>query len=123
MFLVNLMCPENIAKTSSGVTEVDGCNTFAVCTSFVESIRGRTGSLICVTGSATIFCVAGKKLLHLLLLSSLLAFLECLANFFRHVVERGHDDVLIADLGSSHEVECLGLNLTRDSLQRNHQKV
>jgi hypothetical protein len=37
-------------------------------------------------GAVTIFHVACKKLLHLLL-SSLLAFLECLADFFWHVVE------------------------------------
>jgi hypothetical protein len=48
MFLVNLTCPENIAETSSGVTEVDGSGTFVVRTSFVESIGGRMGSLICV---------------------------------------------------------------------------
>jgi hypothetical protein len=48
MFLVNLACSRNIAETSSGVTEVDGSNTFVVCTSYVESIEGRTGSLICV---------------------------------------------------------------------------
>jgi hypothetical protein len=35
----------------------------------------------------TIFRVASKKFLHLLLLSSLLALLECLADFFHHVVE------------------------------------
>jgi hypothetical protein len=34
MFLVSLACSENITDTSSGVTEVDGCDTFAVCTSF-----------------------------------------------------------------------------------------
>jgi hypothetical protein len=48
MFLVNLTCSENIAETSSGVIEVDKCSTLAICTSFVESIRGRTSSLICV---------------------------------------------------------------------------
>jgi hypothetical protein len=48
MFLVNLTCSENIAETSSGVTEVDVCDTFAMCTSFVESIGSRTDSLICV---------------------------------------------------------------------------
>jgi hypothetical protein len=30
MFLVNLTCSENIAETSSGVTEVDGYDTFVV---------------------------------------------------------------------------------------------
>jgi hypothetical protein len=34
MFLVNLTCSKNIAETSWGVTEVDECDTFAVCTSF-----------------------------------------------------------------------------------------
>jgi hypothetical protein len=34
MFLVNLTCSENIAETSSGVAEVDRCDTFAVCTFF-----------------------------------------------------------------------------------------
>jgi hypothetical protein len=48
MFLVNLTCSENIAETSSGVIEVDGSGNFVVCTSFVESIRGKTGSLICM---------------------------------------------------------------------------
>jgi hypothetical protein len=48
MFLVNLTCSENIAETSSRVIEVDGCNTFIVCTSFTGSIRGRMGSLIYV---------------------------------------------------------------------------
>jgi hypothetical protein len=48
MLLVNLSCSKNIAETSSGVTEVHGFNTFAMCTSFAESIGGRTGSLICV---------------------------------------------------------------------------
>jgi hypothetical protein len=48
MFLVNLTCSGNIAETSWGLTKVDECSTFAVCTSFVESIGGRMGSLICV---------------------------------------------------------------------------
>jgi hypothetical protein len=48
MFLVNLTCSEKIADISSGVTEVNGCDTFAVCTSFVESNGGRIDSLICV---------------------------------------------------------------------------
>jgi hypothetical protein len=48
MFLVNLTCSENIAETSSGVTDVDECSTFAMCTSFMESIEGRMSSLICV---------------------------------------------------------------------------
>jgi hypothetical protein len=34
MFLVSLTCSKNIAETSSGVTKVDGCDTFAVCTTF-----------------------------------------------------------------------------------------
>jgi hypothetical protein len=37
-------------------------------------------------GATMIFHVACKKLLHLLLLSTLLAFLECLADFW-HVIE------------------------------------
>jgi hypothetical protein len=61
--------------------------------------------------------------MHLLLLLSLFAFLERLADFFWHVIERGHDDVLVVDLGSRHGIECLGLDLTRDSPQRNRQKV
>jgi hypothetical protein len=69
------------------------------------------------------FRVACKKLLHLLLLSSLLAFLERLVDFFRHVIEQGYDDVLVTDLGSSHGVKCLSLDLTRDSPQRSRQKV
>jgi hypothetical protein len=48
-------------------------------------------------GARTIFHVACKKFLHLLLLSSLLAFLERLADFFQHVVERGRDDILVAN--------------------------
>jgi hypothetical protein len=48
MFLVSLTCSENIAETSSGVTEMVGCYTFTMHTTFVESIRGRTCSLICV---------------------------------------------------------------------------
>jgi hypothetical protein len=48
MFLVNLSCSENIVETSSWVTEVDGFDTFAVCTSFVELTGGRTGALICM---------------------------------------------------------------------------
>jgi hypothetical protein len=35
MFLVSVTCSENIAETYSGVTEIDGCDTFVVCTSFV----------------------------------------------------------------------------------------
>jgi hypothetical protein len=38
-------------------------------------------------GDAMIFRIACKKFLHLLLLSSLLAFLERLADFFWHVAE------------------------------------
>jgi hypothetical protein len=34
IFIVNLACSENIAEVSSGVIEVDGCDTFAVCSSF-----------------------------------------------------------------------------------------
>jgi hypothetical protein len=74
-------------------------------------------------GATTIFPVACKKLLHLLLLSSFLAFLKHLADFFWHVVERGHEEVLVTDFGSRHGVEFLGLDLTRDSPQRSHQKV
>jgi hypothetical protein len=44
MFLVNLTCSENIAKTSSGMTEVDECITFVVCTSFMWSIGGKPAS-------------------------------------------------------------------------------
>jgi hypothetical protein len=32
VFLVNLASSKNIAETSSGVTKVDGSDTFAVCT-------------------------------------------------------------------------------------------
>jgi hypothetical protein len=49
MFLVNLVCSENIAEISSAVIEVDESDTFIVGTSFVESIRGKMGSLIWVT--------------------------------------------------------------------------
>jgi hypothetical protein len=51
MFLVSLSCSENIAETSSGVIEVDGCDTYVVCTSLIESIEERMGSLICVMES------------------------------------------------------------------------
>jgi hypothetical protein len=64
-------------------------------------------------GAAAIFCVACNKLLHLLLLSSLLAFLDRVADFFQHVVKRCRDDILVADLKSRHGVECLILDLTR----------
>jgi hypothetical protein len=74
------------------------------------------GSLIC-DGAATIFYVACKKFLHLLL-SSLLVFLECLVDFFWHVIEGCHDDVLVTDLKSRHGVECLGLDLIRYFPQR-----
>jgi hypothetical protein len=66
-------------------------------------------------GAVMIFRVACKKLMHLLLLSGFLAFLERLADFFQHVVEQFRDDVLIANLRSSHGVECLSSDLTRDS--------
>jgi hypothetical protein len=85
--------------------------------------RRKNGLLDLRDRAATILRVACKKLLHLLLLLSFLAFLERLADFFRHVVKWGHDDVLLADLGSSHGVECLDLDLTRDSPQRSCQKV
>jgi hypothetical protein len=49
MFLVSLSCSENIAETSSEVTEVDGCDSYNMCTSLVESIGQRTGSLIYMT--------------------------------------------------------------------------
>jgi hypothetical protein len=85
--------------------------------------RRKIGLLDLRDRATTILRVACKKLLHLLLLSSLLAFLERLADFFRHVIKWGHDDVLVADLRSSHEVECLNLDLTRDSPQQSRQKV
>jgi hypothetical protein len=44
MFLVNLTSSENIAKAFSGVTEVDECITFVVCTSFVWLIGGKPTS-------------------------------------------------------------------------------
>jgi hypothetical protein len=49
MSLVNLACSENIAEISSRVTEVDESDTFSLYTSFVKSIGGRMGCLICVT--------------------------------------------------------------------------
>jgi hypothetical protein len=49
IFLVNLVCSENIADISSGVIGVDEFDTFTVCTSFMESIEGRMGCLIYVT--------------------------------------------------------------------------
>jgi hypothetical protein len=48
LFLVILTCLENIADTTLGLTEVDGSGTFAMYTSFVDSIGGRTCSSICV---------------------------------------------------------------------------
>jgi hypothetical protein len=66
-------------------------------------------------GAMMILHVECKKFLHLLLRSSLLAFLERLAYFFKDVIEQRRDDVLVADLGSSHGVEYLSLDLTRDS--------
>jgi hypothetical protein len=83
----------------------------------------KNGLLDLRDGATTILHVAYKKLLHLLHLSSLPEFLERLADLFWHIIERGHDDVLTTDLGSSHGVECLSLDLTRDSPQRSHQKV
>jgi hypothetical protein len=46
-----------------------------------------------------------------------------LADFFYHIIERGHDDVLVIDLRCSCGVESLDLDLTRDSPQRSPQKV
>jgi hypothetical protein len=90
---------------------------------FCELNRRKNEHIDLRDGAAMIFGVACKKLLHFLLLSSLLAFLERLADFFWHVIEQCHDDVLVADLRGSHEVECLGLDLTRDSPNRSRQKV
>jgi hypothetical protein len=47
----------------------------------------KNGLLDLCDGAAMIFRVACKKPLHLLLLSSLLAFLKCLVDFFWHVIE------------------------------------
>jgi hypothetical protein len=76
--------------------------------------RRKNGRLDLHDGAAMILRIACKKLLHLPLLLSLHVFLKRLADFFQHVVEQCHDDVLIADLRSSHGVECLSLDLTRD---------
>jgi hypothetical protein len=45
--------------------------------------RGKNGLLDLRDGAAMIFCIACKKFLHLLLLSSLLAFLDALQTSFR----------------------------------------
>jgi len=55
-------------------------------------------------GASTILRIASKQNLHLLLITSFLAFHKCLAHFFRYVVESRHDDVFFADLGR-HGVE------------------
>jgi hypothetical protein len=82
----------------------------------------KNGFLDLCDGAATIFHVACKKLLHLLL-TSLLVFLKRLVDFFQRVIERAHDDVLVVDLRSSYRVKCLGLDLTKYCPQRSHQKV
>jgi hypothetical protein len=122
MFLVNLTCSENIVETSSGVS--GRLMRYLCCVYlFRGADRSKNRLLDLCNGAATIFCVAYKKFLHLLLLSSPLVFLECLANFFWHVIEGCHDDVLVADFESGHWVECPDLDLTRDSSQRSRQKV